>query len=201
MAHSEYVSLRLTGVRPLLMHSSRLCDPLDPIVRDLARITGKRLKTTADHQEIARIEWFGGLWLDDGLPCIPGEAIEATFVGGARMQRRGLQASAGIQVDGPARLFYDGPEDIDELWEQPRFRLRVPVRVGNARTMRTRARFDTWSVEFTASYLPSLLSKASIVEIFATSGFARGLGDWRPKFGRYEAECIDQFTVGRGPAR
>jgi hypothetical protein len=191
MITSEFISLRLTGERPLLMHSSRLCDPLDPITHDLARITGKRLKTTADYKEIARIEWFGGLWLNDGLPCVPAEAIEASFVGGARMQRRGPQAAAGIQVDGPAKLVYDGPQDIDELWEHERFRLRVPVRVGSARMMRTRARFDTWRIEFTASYLPSLLSKSMIGEIFATSGLARGLGDWRPKFGRFRAEFIE----------
>jgi hypothetical protein len=35
------------------------------------------------------------------------------------------------------------PQAIDELWEQARFRLRVPVRVGNAGTIRARARFDT----------------------------------------------------------
>jgi hypothetical protein len=188
---TEFVSLRLIGVRPLLMHSGRLCDPLDPIARDLARITGKRLKTTSDHEEIARIEWFGGLWLDQGIPCIPAEAIEAAFVAGARMQRWGKQAEAGIQVDGPARLFYDGPEDIDELWKQQRFRLRVPVRVGTARTMRTRPRFDVWNVEFNAAYLPSLLSRSLIADIFAISGFARGLGDWRPKFGRFRVECLD----------
>jgi len=188
---TEFTTLRLIGVRPLLMHSGRLCDPLDPIARDLAKITGKRLKTASDHREIARIEWFGGLWLDQGVPCIPPEAIEAAFVAGARMQRRGKQAAAGIEVDGPARLFYDGPQDVDELWKQERFRLRVPVRVGSARTMRTRPRFDTWNVEFTASYLPGLLSRPLIADIFAVSGFARGLGDWRPKFGRFRVECLD----------
>lgn len=183
--------MRLTGLRPLLMHAGRLCDPLDPIARDLARLTGKRKKTVADHEEISRVEWFGGLWLNGGVPCIPGEAIEATFLAGARMQRRGPQAAAGIAVDSPVRLHYDGPADVDELWSSKRFRLRVPVRVGSARTMRTRARFDTWNVEFTASYLPSLLSKNLIMEIFTLSGFARGLGDWRPKFGRFSAESLD----------
>ena len=188
---TEFISIRLVGVRPLLMHAGKLADPLDPISCALARVTGKRLKTAADHREIARREWFGGLWLDAGVPCIPPDAIEASFIAGARMLRRGKQAAAGIELDGPARLYYDGPADIDELWKQERFRLRVPVRVGTARTMRTRPRFDTWNVAFTAAYLPSLLSPALIVDIFAASGVARGLGDWRPKFGRYRVECLD----------
>ncbi|MGY4480152.1 hypothetical protein [Bradyrhizobium sp. USDA 3364] len=188
---TESVSLRLIGVRPLLMHSARLSDPLDPISRELAKITGKRLKTASDHREIARIEWFGALWLDQGVPCIPADAIEAAFIAGARSMRRGKQAAAGIEVDSPTRLFYDGPQDIDELWEQERFRLRVPVRIGTARTMRTRPRFDTWNVDFKASYLPSLLSPPMIADIFAESGSARGIGDWRPKFGRFRVECLD----------
>jgi hypothetical protein len=188
---SDFVTLRLIGIRPLLMHAGRLCDPLDPIACELARITGKRLKTASDHREIARIEWYGGLWLADGAPCIPAEAIEAAFIAGAKMQRRGKQAAAGIEVDGPAKLFYDGPQDIDELWKQERFRLRVPVRVGTARTMRTRPRFDSWNVDFKASFLPSLLSPSLIADIFAASGFARGIGDWRPKFGRFRVECLN----------
>jgi hypothetical protein len=191
MIHSDTITMRLTGLRPLLMHSGRLCDPLDPISTDLARLTGKRLKTTADHEEISRIEWFGGLWLDQGYACIPAEAIEATFISGARLQRRGPQAAAGLQVEGPAMLRHEGPIDVDELWHHQSFRLRVPVRVGSARTMRTRPRFDAWSVEFNATFLPSLLSRAQIAEIFAFSGYVRGLGDWRPKFGRFQAEVLE----------
>lgn len=189
--HYETVTMRFTGLRPLLMHSGRMCDPLDPVVRDLGRLTSKRSKTVADHEEISRVEWFGGLWLDEGVPCVPAEAIEATFLAGARMQKRGPQAAAGIQVDTAARLFYDGPEDVDELWSNKRFRLRVPVRVGSARTMRTRPRFDTWNIEFTATFLPSFLSRELILEIFTLSGVARGLGDWRPRFGRFQVEHKD----------
>ena len=57
--------------------------------------------------------------------------------------------------------------------------------------MRTRPRFDTWNVAFTANYLPSFLSRELILEIFALSGISRGLGDWRPRFGRFQVECVD----------
>ena len=69
------IKVRLIGDRPLLMHSGRLADPLDDIVGDLAKITGKRVKTSADHEEIARVEWHGGLWLSGSRPCIPAEAV------------------------------------------------------------------------------------------------------------------------------
>jgi hypothetical protein len=50
---------------------------------------GKRaeLDGRADHEAISRTEWFGGLWLDGGEPCLPAEALMATFVGAASSLR------------------------------------------------------------------------------------------------------------------
>ena len=49
----ERIALRLVGVGPLLMHSSRLADPLDPLTKQLAAITSKAVRTEADHERIA----------------------------------------------------------------------------------------------------------------------------------------------------
>ena len=92
----ERLRVRLNGERPLLMHSSRLADPLDPIKIDLERLTRKRDKTLADHEQIAKVEWHGGLWLLDGKPCIPSEAIESAFIAASRTRRKGKQAKAGF---------------------------------------------------------------------------------------------------------
>jgi hypothetical protein len=43
------------------MHSARLADPLDELKIDIDRLTKKRDKTIADHQQIAKMEWYGGL--------------------------------------------------------------------------------------------------------------------------------------------
>jgi hypothetical protein len=189
--NAETIHLLFTGNRPLLMHSGRLADPLDPIVRDLSKITAKRMKTIADHEQIARIEWYGGLWLLDGCPCIPPEAVEASFVDAARSRRKGKQASAGMLVDGPALLDYDGPKDPNELWKDENFRFRHGVRVNNSRTMRTRPRFMNWSVKITATFLPTMLNRTEVIELFQVAGFQEGLGDWRPKFGKFTVEALD----------
>jgi hypothetical protein len=148
------------------------------------------MKTEADHEAISKVEWFGSLWLDDGLPCIPAEALMSAFVGAARSRRRGPQASAGLVVEAHAKLEYDGPRDLDALWDDQRFTLRVPVRVGNARTMRTRPVFDDWSIQFEASYLPSLLNRDEISETYAIAGFTKALGDWRPQNGTFSVTTI-----------
>ena len=80
---------------------------------------------------------------------------------------------------------------MDQLWEDERFRFRAGVVVHGNRTMRTRPVFNDWALEFTAHYLPTLLDRDQIYEIYAHAGFTRGLGDWRPQNGTFEVEMID----------
>jgi hypothetical protein len=186
----QTLAFRLKGIAPLLMHSARLADPLSSQSRLLAQITGKRKKTDADHMEAARREWFGGLYVDEaGAPCIPALVLEAAIVGGAKKEKRGPQAKAGLFVEAPARLDYDGPRDLDALWADERFRLRVPVKVGTARVMRTRPRFDGWAAVVVVKFLPELLNAAEVQSFLVSAGEQIGIGDWRPRFGRFTVEA------------
>jgi hypothetical protein len=191
MMTEQPITIRVTGTRPLLMNSSRTADPLDPVAQRLARLTAKRPKTEADHAEISRVEWYGAIWSHDSRVCIPPSVIEATFIAAAKSRRRGGQASAGLIVKEPAFLEYDGPSDLDELWKSGRFIHRTVVNVARARTLRTRPCFVDWSATLTAWYLPSLLSKADILEILAVGGFTKGFGDWRPRFGTFLVELVE----------
>jgi hypothetical protein len=183
--NAETLTLELIGTRPLLMRSGRLADPLDPIATELSKVTAKRPKTQADHGEIGRLEFLGGLWLDGGRPCVPAEVIEAAFLAAARTRRRGRQAQAGFLVERPSALIYDGPSSPDELWAQQRFRFRHGVRVNDSRTIRTRPIFDQWRARVEVTFLPSVLDPREVRDLFAVAGFGIGIGDWRPKFGRF----------------
>ena len=187
---AETIKIRLVGERPLLMHSGRLADPLDEIACDLAKVASKRPKPRADHEQVARIEWHGCLWLSNDCPCLPAEAVEASFINAARSRKKTKQARAGLMVMQPSLLDYDGPDAIEELWSNPAFRFRHSVRVGNARTMRTRPRFPTWRAVVVATFLPSLLDRTEEIAIFKIAGFQEGIGDWRPKYGWFTVEEI-----------
>jgi hypothetical protein len=188
---AETLRVRLSGERPLLMHSSRLADPLDPITIELDRLTRKRDKTIADHEQISRVEWHGGLWLRDDKPCIPAEAIEAAFVAAAKTRRKGKQAKAGFLCTVSPFVEYEGPADLTSLWEDKAFRFRFPVSINDSKVMRTRPRFPRWSVAVEAEFLPSLLNRNDVMEIFEIAGFREGLGDWRPKFGRFSVKQLE----------
>lgn len=182
-----YNSLRfqITGVSPLVMHSSRLSNPLDQFSRQIKRISGKRKKTEAGIEEIARLEWFGSLYLSGGEPCLPGEMLEACITRGAIAKKRGKQAKAGILCLGAFPLEYHGPREPVQLWPREEFRLTVGVRVGTGRVMRTRPIFREWSAEIEVRHNPALLNAEEVREFLAVAGESEGLGDWRPRFGRF----------------
>ena len=191
MPFHQDLALRLIGTAPLLMHAGRLADPLDEYAVALHRVTSKRVKTVADHRQIARIEWRGGLWLSSGSPCVPAEAIEAAMVAAGRTRRAGGLVRAAMHVRESPRLIHRGSEDLDALFEDPRFVHRCGVRVGTRRTMRTRPRFDEWSLDVALTFMPTSIDAATLLEIAGMAGLMVGIGDFRPRFGRFRVEMAE----------
>jgi hypothetical protein len=181
----EILSVRLTGVAPLIMHAGRLADPLDDVAVELARFTSKRKKTISDHRRIADLEFLGGMWVVDDQPCIPAEAVEASICQAAASRRAKSIFRSGVSVQTNAILQHPGPGTIDGLLRDPNYRLRVPVAIGGRRLMRTRPRFCQWWVMEAIGYLPSLVNSTDLIEVLMMAGDQVGVGDWRPKFGRF----------------
>ena len=186
----QRLKFRLTGVSPLVCHNGRLANPLDPMAKALKAVSGKRGKTDADFEEMARIEFLGSLYVGEDGPCIPGEMLEAMLTAAAKKNKRGPQAKAGLLSDGMHRLNYEGPRTPDLLWADEGFRLVAGVRVGQARIMRTRPIFRDWSSEIFVDFLPGQLNRGEVAEMVRIAGEVVGLGDWRPRFGRFTAETL-----------
>lgn len=187
----EFVEVKIRGVAPLLMHNARLANPIDEIVRQIKQITSKRKKTDTDLEELARLEFLGGLYLDEkGRPAIPGECIEGTIRDGAKKTRKGKDVQCGVLSDGVWPLEYDGPKDQHKLWADPRFRDYRGCKVNNGIVMRMRPRFGDWALTFRLAYHPEVVSPSSLEEWVRTAGQFVGLCDFRPKYGRFNVESF-----------
>ena len=184
------VMLKITGLTPLIVHNGQLADPLNKFSKAMKAVTGKRKKVDADYEELARLEFLGGLYLKDSRPCMPSQALEAMMISAAKKQRKGADFKSGMLIEESPYIEYDGPTNPDELWADERFRIVAGVKVSQSRVMRTRPQFPQWSLQFGVTYIEELLNKRDIIEVVTIAGWQIGLCEWRPKFGRFKAEVI-----------
>lgn len=180
------LSVEIEGAAPLLMHNGQTADPLNKFSKALKKVTGKRNKTDDDHEEVARIEFLAGLYVNEtGSPCVPGEVLEATMMNGAKVSRNGKKFKAGVIIDGDFSLEYSGPKNPDELVADERFRHKSAVKVGTAKVMRTRPMFRQWKLKFDVNYLGDVINESEVLDAIKAAGETVGLCDGRPRFGRF----------------
>jgi hypothetical protein len=182
-----HVTLEITGQSPLLLHNIRLADPDDEIVRQIHAITAKRKKTETDRAEITKLEWYGGLYVGANGPVLPTRHVRKCVVEAAKVKRLGKAVERGFVLRGSeVPLIYDGPRDIDLLWEDTRFRHRTMVGVSGKRTPRTRPQFLDWMIVVEGELLEDVLSLEDLSELVEAAGIMEGVGDNRKNgYGRF----------------
>lgn len=158
----------------------------------MKKVSSKRNKTEADLIYLAKLEFMASVYLDkEGSIVIPSQMIEALFVNGAKRTKQGKQAQAGFLCLENPLLRFDGEDlNIEQLWERDQNRFTMAVKVQRNKVMRTRFIAEEWSLNFTTQYNDDHFSAADISQIFETSGMNVGLGDWRPKYGRFVSEVV-----------
>lgn len=199
----------MRSLSPLLVKNGNGANPLDPLVKELKKWTSKRKKTDSDYEVISQLEWLGSFYTSEpgtfdikngklviqgfGVPVIPGENIEGMLVKGAKKRKNGEAFKAGIIVeqDTVIEIPSDGngkskTKTIAEMLGDPNHVYIHRAVVQGKTVMRTRPIFNRWQLKPTISYLPSEINRAEVEETLELCGRIIGLGDWRPRFGRFE---------------
>lgn len=185
----QEITFHVRGVSPLICHNARLSDPLDEWTMKVAEMTSKKKKTHADLIEIARREWFGSLYLgENGEPVIPGTNLERMLRDSAAKSKMGKVVQAGLICTEPDfPIIYTGPKDPEKMWEAgDKFALRASCKVGQQRVIRTRPCWRQWELKFDITFDETLLNPQAVSDFVELAGKVVGLGDWRPKHGRFE---------------
>jgi len=176
----------IRGAAPLLMHNVRLADPLDPIVKQIKEISAKKTKTDTEIIRRLELEFHGGLYINERGPYIPAEWIEGVIQAGARLVRKGEAVKSGMQVmDDAIPLLYDGPHNAEGLFLDQKFVDKRMVGVDRKKVLRFRPRFDLWAAEFSLMLADDIVSVVDIKSFLEQGGRMKGIGDYRPKFGRF----------------
>lgn len=186
----QTLKYRLTSEAPLLMHNGQTADPTNAWAKSLKQVSGKRAKTDADYEELARIEFYAGLYMDKNGPIIPNTVIDSMVIGAAKKSKEGPTAKSGVFCLTPMPLEYAGPRTAAELWADETFRFSAIVRVGMARVARMRPIFHEWGGIVTLNIEDTTINPSRIDDWLRIAGTQVGLGDWRPQFGRFVSERI-----------
>jgi len=205
------VLLQLRGMAPLITHNERLQDPLDPFTKAIGAITGKRQKTEADHWDIARLEFFGGLYTDpvisspeqvDGqAPVVTSSMILRCLQEGAKKYKKGKDVLRGIRPEGfVCPVIYDGTHSPLEMWEQHGdYSIRKGVVVSGRRVTRTRPFFKEW-----ATFCPMVVDETiwdleALKLAWKYAGLYAGLAEMRPLYGQFEGTVKSDWRKLKTP--
>ncbi|WP_068424681.1 hypothetical protein [Piscicoccus intestinalis] len=182
--------ITITGTAPMLMHNGRLANPLDPATQALKTLTAKRKKTDDDLIDIARAEFLGGLYIDPDVgPYVPGENVERVILDAAKLTKNGMNVKRGLFIETDVNpIAYHGPRTAEGLWEDENFRLIRTVRNQQNRVSRCRPMFTDWRTSAEGTIDESVLDFRTLAAIVEQAGAYVGLGDWRPRYGRFTAE-------------
>jgi hypothetical protein len=187
MMSLQKMSVEIRGTSPLLMHNGQTADPMNKFSKQLKAVTGKRKKTEEDYAEMSKIEWHAGLYMNkDGFIIIPSTILEASIQDGAKKSKLGKAFKSAVFVNDDATLDIGTKKKAEALWGDDRYRDVRGVRVGTSRVMRTRPIFHEWGAKFDVFFDDEQVNESDVVTALHDAGTKCGIGDFRPKFGRFE---------------
>lgn len=197
---TKTMKVEIRGTTPLMVKSGRTVDEFDPMKRAIKAITDKKTKQTdADKMTVRRLEWEAGLYYDDKLgPYIPGWNIVRSIRDGAARVKQGKAVLTGVVIsDTKVPIRYDGPRDLDGMYEAGMVDVRRIVNNGGGSTIRARPKWETWSLAFELEIDDSVISEADLLDAISKAGRFAGIGEYRPsspkggQFGRYEVAKVN----------
>lgn len=189
----EVLTVKITSLGPMLMHAATTANPLHPGTKAHKMLTSKRKKTDEDQLAIAKSEWLLSLYHDDQLGLfIPGLNLESCVYEAAKLRKLGKTAKRALLVkEDQVKIDYRGPRDPESMYADPAFVDVRAVKVGAAKIMRYRPRLNDWSATFSIVFNPEQIDRSDVVNILNDAGSLVGLGDFRPRFGKFSAAVVE----------
>lgn len=194
----KLLNIKITGTRPFLSHNDTLSDPLNPLTKYHKSLSSKRKKTDEDYALLAESQLVTSCYYDEQLGFVMnGEMIEACIKSGAKLNKLGKVIDRAIMLTDVVfpMTIKNYPANPQELAKNPDFIYAKSVKIGTARVMSYRPIFRDWSVEFGLMFDEEQITKEELLMVLENAGNLCGVGDWRPRFGRFSVEVISEGNV------
>jgi hypothetical protein len=165
-----------------------MVDPEFELNRQIKALTSKRKKTDDDLRVIEKLEWYGGLYEENGIVVQPTSKVRKCLINAAKISKQGKGIERALSFSSMhVPLVYDGPASVDELFSNKRFHSRLSVGIGGKRVMRVRPQFFPWSLTLDGLFVEDAgLNPDDFKRIAELAGVVEGIGDNRVNgYGRF----------------
>ena len=182
------IVIDVVGTSPLLMHNPRMVDPEFEINRQMKVLTGIRKKTDETLRQIGRLEWFGGMYEVEGVVVQPTSKLRKCLINAGRISKQGKSIERALSLSElNVPLIYEGPKELNKLFEDKRYTSRLSVGIGNKRVMRVRPQFSQWGLRVKGLFIEDAgLNLGEFEHIAELAGLSEGIGDNRVNgYGRF----------------
>ncbi len=189
----------VTGISPLLQNNPQTVDPFNHYAKAKKAITNKRTaKTDDDLLELGNLETESKLYFDDEIGVyIPAtwitEAIVCTGFSVAKIGRAKMRGGL-FATEPKIKLKYRGMNKVKTITDvvmNSEFRHRMLLKQGQVRVPKDAPIFHDWSFETAVEFDDTVVDMGSLRRIVERSAKYGGFGDFRPTFGRANAEVLD----------
>jgi len=191
------VKFRLSG-DCLMLQNGQTANPRNKFAKRLKELNKDKKRKGADVDAIldkmADVEVESCLYWNDRLGLhMPAENIRAAFIDGAKLSRGGANVKRYCFVMGPAKIKYDGPQDIAGIVADKNFHYEAIVKVGMVKVPKSRAVVHDWSCEIEIGLMPGdVIDEKDVIKYMTDAGMYCGIGASRTYgFGRFTAVAAD----------
>lgn len=197
MANVNQARITMTGTTGLVLDNIESMDPDGEIAREIKKITDKDEMTAEDRERKDRLAYRGALYLNpDKRLVLPYRCLKRALRSGAYLigsttlsgkMDKGIETTA---LEFP--LDYTGPADVDKLYEDERFRLRLMVNKNpsgkKAMVPYVRPVLPEWSMTCTLMVFNEIIGWDKFVQSVEATGTLIGVGNARKiGYGRFSA--------------
>lgn len=194
------LNVTITGMNPLLQNNPQTVDRFNDYTRAMAKINAKKTRRTdEDYRDLQDIEVRAKIYWDENLGIyVPGTWVSAAIAAAsfkkAKISKADIRGSVFVEDD-KIKLQYENmnlvkkPEDIVG---NPFFRLNMTLKQGQVRVVKAVPIFHKWSFSTKVEFDDKLVDESSLVDIIKHASLYGGFGDFRPTFGRAQAEVVSE---------
>ncbi len=165
------INVEITGVAPLLQNRFNTEDH------------GQNMSKATKKVYVPEDEAKKCLYIKDGVIYQPSEHIFQSMIRAAvDFKFSGKKTFKDVITSG----IIVEPEEIPLISDKPYEIDTRPVVIQRARVLKWRPRFNQWKLKFTLTILDDTnITPANLKEILEKAGATKGIGDYRPRFGRF----------------